>query len=1190
MTDPAPTPHLRLQPIAANRRTWADIMNTNLSLIDAVMGTYFSIQNLLGAWQNSTAYAVNDAVVDEDTAIVVRCLIAHTSASIPTTFLQDRIANPSYWEVYSSPARSRGVWMVNTFYSLNDFVVSGSQYAICVEAHTSGATFAADASLGKWSILVDLSAVGQAVLPVPGGLADANKFTGLNAAGTGYTNFSAADALNNLGATSLGKALLAATSQTGARTEINAQVAGDYQPHSTVLDDLVSSPIGAFGLGSVNTLAELKALTARPAVVVMAGHLVAGDKGGRTWYWEAGASDPVNDIDIVSPTSGAGGRYKALYDGPLHIEWGGAVGAGYHHVAVQAVLDRAEVLETSVTMFPGNVIDLNAELQCSVPFDMRGGELRQNLKHTGVFTLDSYGAVSNGKWTGMVQIAYDIASITRGATTTIVNTAANDYVNTNPIYFSNIVGMEELNEISTAATVVSPTTFTIAVDTRGTSIIDARNNGAGAVRVITSADVSLDDDNEFTVYGVLGTTEANGQHGITIPADKTITGAANNGSGLIRITSVGHGAVTGDFPTIADVGGVPNATGTRQITRITADTFDIVGSTWAGAYTSGGTIEFNRAVDLTGTTFSVPYISGGFITKYNDYVSSGNTTHRPSTNGDGFSGWQRMTGARIIGSHCSVKHIVVENLMSGVCLRGPIVVDSTMETGYDFTQQSIGTEIDGLHCISCDFITTGCSQNGITMRNTSWETPKHRTVPNHQHYWQGATTSRVFIDSIVDNGVGLCRVSTVGSNNLFTTGKKYQVVDAEGVPGALGVFVITEIDNNTFDLVGSTFSGSYIAGTGYVKPPNEGFIDNANVYDLVCKDHHVSEAYKFSNSRFGTFYSPKTKNCAVGSFTVSYGWGNKVIAPDFDEIYHGTYGFRQTDDFGDDNEIIGGTMRGKEGAIFYAVTNAGSGLRLHAKGVKAITDSNASDLSSVIRTFNNASDGSVIFEGCIDEQLQDNGYYSYGNSEGEMDVILPVQRGRAGLLRLGTGSTTRAMVAKALLHDFDAGDSACVQSSGTLTITDAVGEITGTVSGGPTLAGVTVAGAQTYGGASNRIDYKRVGAIVYANVTLRLTAFDAATSGILEIGNLPFNYNGAPGANPDPTVCVDCTVAANLQSLPLTNAPISIRMIDMTKTARIYYITSGATGITKNDLTHLNATNTLQISFAICYPTNDPFP
>lgn len=68
----------------------------------------------------------------------------------------------------------------------------------------------------------------------------------------------------------------------------------------------------------------------------------------------------------------------------------------------------------------------------------------------------------------------------------------------------------------------------------------------------------------------------------------TITGAADNGSGAIRITAASHGFVTSDIVTIHDVGGCTEANDVWKITKITANTFDLQGSTFTNTYTSGG--------------------------------------------------------------------------------------------------------------------------------------------------------------------------------------------------------------------------------------------------------------------------------------------------------------------------------------------------------------------------------------------------------------------------------------------------------------------------------------------------------------------------------------------------------------------------------------------------------------------------
>lgn len=69
-----------------------------------------------------------------------------------------------------------------------------------------------------------------------------------------------------------------------------------------------------------------------------------------------------------------------------------------------------------------------------------------------------------------------------------------------------------------------------------------------------------------------------------------ITGAANNGSGLIRITSVAHPFVTGDVVQVSSVQGTTEANGIWKITKISADTFDLQGSVFVHAYVSGGLV------------------------------------------------------------------------------------------------------------------------------------------------------------------------------------------------------------------------------------------------------------------------------------------------------------------------------------------------------------------------------------------------------------------------------------------------------------------------------------------------------------------------------------------------------------------------------------------------------------------------
>jgi hypothetical protein len=73
-----------------------------------------------------------------------------------------------------------------------------------------------------------------------------------------------------------------------------------------------------------------------------------------------------------------------------------------------------------------------------------------------------------------------------------------------------------------------------------------------------------------------------------------ISAVANNGGGAVRITRAAHGFATNDVVTVADVSGVPGANGTFTITVIDANSFDLVGSTFTGAYLNTGWASVSR--------------------------------------------------------------------------------------------------------------------------------------------------------------------------------------------------------------------------------------------------------------------------------------------------------------------------------------------------------------------------------------------------------------------------------------------------------------------------------------------------------------------------------------------------------------------------------------------------------------------
>lgn len=100
---------------------------------------------------------------------------------------------------------------------------------------------------------------------------------------------------------------------------------------------------------------------------------------------------------------------------------------------------------------------------------------------------------------------------------------------------------------------------------------------------------------------------------LTSSGSYTITGAADNGSGLIRLTVASTtGLTTGDVRRVSGVTGTTEANGLWTLTKVDATHIDLQGSTFANAYVSGGTIQ--PGVTLTGNaTLATSFIGNGDI-------------------------------------------------------------------------------------------------------------------------------------------------------------------------------------------------------------------------------------------------------------------------------------------------------------------------------------------------------------------------------------------------------------------------------------------------------------------------------------------------------------------------------------------------------------------------------------------------
>jgi len=89
--------------------------------------------------------------------------------------------------------------------------------------------------------------------------------------------------------------------------------------------------------------------------------------------------------------------------------------------------------------------------------------------------------------------------------------------------------------------------------------------------------------------GVRGAQTGATAQGATPGLVRTITGAAAGTGSRIRLTATAHGFDTGQQVVVSGVVGTVEANGSWTVVVVTANTFELAGSTFATLYTSGGT-------------------------------------------------------------------------------------------------------------------------------------------------------------------------------------------------------------------------------------------------------------------------------------------------------------------------------------------------------------------------------------------------------------------------------------------------------------------------------------------------------------------------------------------------------------------------------------------------------------------------
>lgn len=131
-----------------------------------------------------------------------------------------------------------------------------------------------------------------------------------------------------------------------------------------------------------------------------------------------------------------------------------------------------------------------------------------------------------------------------------------------------------------------------------TSDSDYVEGGRYAIRM-PSTDTQIPESRgpeKINVRGMIADGQTQQGIGIVYDDTLTVTGAADNGSGEVRITVASTARLrTGDTMIVASVGGATGANGTHTITVVSSTTFDLDDSTFGGTYTSGGTAALVRS-------------------------------------------------------------------------------------------------------------------------------------------------------------------------------------------------------------------------------------------------------------------------------------------------------------------------------------------------------------------------------------------------------------------------------------------------------------------------------------------------------------------------------------------------------------------------------------------------------------------
>lgn len=109
------TPNFGFGLINYRTNPWHEDEYNNWRSLDTILATIVELSSIQGVWQNSTAYTAGQKLVDGSTGTLYEVMVSHTSAASPTTFAQDRVAHPTFWQAVGGGSASFGEYSVKNF-------------------------------------------------------------------------------------------------------------------------------------------------------------------------------------------------------------------------------------------------------------------------------------------------------------------------------------------------------------------------------------------------------------------------------------------------------------------------------------------------------------------------------------------------------------------------------------------------------------------------------------------------------------------------------------------------------------------------------------------------------------------------------------------------------------------------------------------------------------------------------------------------------------------------------------------------------------------------------------------------------------------------------------------------------------------------------------------------------------------